>query len=447
MIFNQIQQDKLLQLLQQFLEHKTIDNHGSEIPYEEFWILREEGITAYQQLLTDFIDKHVSLLDLKERSEKLCRQFPYWGFKGMSGQMQLNQYVNNIKDDEKEEVLRGFIRIPQSIESASENITNLAGYLQNLKEHETNKKCIPRVNQSYFLSYFWEMAAPKKYPVYYGSSKKVLLEIGVGLDGFDDPGKEYLFYVEVMNELVDIISRQTGNVMYPYWLAEHVLWWYFTKEQKIEQNTDFSHEEKVKVVESISTGENLWLPSIITDLSILSRNKESEWSKSRKLKPEKAFETKLRHAFTLLGYDVTELGQGTGREPDGVARSVGVQSGDYAIIYDAKAREQYYSLGTEDRKVNEYITDYVEKMKKQRIYKHYFCIISSEFDERETMIGLLREIYKNTRVPISLLTAEDLLLIIETKLQKIDIDHKQLENLFLDTGLLTREKIMSELGL
>ena len=32
----------------------------------------------------------------------MSRTHPYWGFKGFSGQMQLNQYVNNIEDGAQE---------------------------------------------------------------------------------------------------------------------------------------------------------------------------------------------------------------------------------------------------------------------------------------------------------------------------------------------------------
>ena len=88
------------------------------------------------------------------------------------------------------------------------------------------------------------------------------------------------------------------------------------------------------------------MPPIVSDLSQLAKNNETEWSKERGVKAEKAFETKLSYIFTLLGYDVTELGQGTGREPDGIARSSQAQNGYYAIVYDAKARESTHLVLT-----------------------------------------------------------------------------------------------------
>jgi hypothetical protein len=42
--------------------------------------------------------------------------------------------------------------------------------------------------------------------------------------------------------------------------------------------------------------------------------------------------------------------------------------------------------------------------------------------------------------------AKDLLRIVERKLSNADIDHVQLEDLFLETGVLTADKIVDVLG-
>ncbi len=62
-------------------------------------------------------------------------------------------------------------------------------------------------------------------------------------------------------------------------------------------------------------------------------------------------------------------------------------------------------------------------------------------------MSAIREIYRRTQVPVILLKAIDLLFIIDTKLQNVEIDHTRLEYLFLDTGLITREKIIDSLGI
>ena len=42
--------------------------------------------------------------------------------------------------------------------------------------------------------------------------------------------------------------------------------------------------------------------------------------------------------------------------------------------------------------------------------------------------------------------AKDLLYIVSRKLSNADIDHSQLEDLFLETGVLTADKIIDALG-
>jgi hypothetical protein len=148
----------------------------------------------------------------------------------------------------------------------------------------------------------------------------------------------------------------------------------------------------------------------------------------------------------ILGYNTTELGQGRGREPDGIAISNDGNAGYYAIIYDAKAREKDYTIGTQDREIVEYIKNKQRELQRQRVDKVSFLIVSSEFTNSPSLENSLRDIYRATRVPVILVRAKDLLRIVERKLSNADIDHVQLEDLFLETGVLTADKIVDVLG-
>jgi hypothetical protein len=197
---------------------------------------------------------------------------------------------------------------------------------------------------------------------------------------------------------------------------------------------------------AIVTGKSNWVPAIIEDLEDLAFNQETGWTKSRNIKPEKAFETKLRYAFTIMGFDTEELGQGKGRQPDGVAISRGVEDGEYAIVYDAKAREKHFGVGTSDREISEYIRTKKSELRMQRVNRIYFVIVSSEFGNNPNDIALIREVYRKTQVPITLLKASDLLFIVENKLKNSDLSHAYLEDLFLDTGVKTRSQVVDLLS-
>jgi len=443
---NDQQKNSLLFYLEDFLNNPIVISDGVEHDYCDFDEKRISAIPKIKDSLESFLRGNIALKEFKEKSEIECRKYPYWGFKNFSGQMQLNQYSNNINDAQKERMFKDAITLPIDENEASNKIDSLAEYLSKLKEKTDNPKSIPRVSQYYLLSYFWEIQDYSKWPVYYGATKKMLLHLGFKLDESESYGKEYVEFLRIMKEIQSLYeSKNNKKEKYPYWFIEHILWNQFVKPVSQPQNS-IALENKVEEKIIISDNAGDWLPDIIKDLNDLALNKDTNWTKKMGVKAEKAFETKLRYAFTLLGYEVTELGQGKGREPDGIALSIGANGGDYAIVYDAKARENGFSIGTGDREIYEYIQKKKEELKRKRVNKIYFVIISSEFSSASNT-DAIREIYRRTHVPVALLKVTDLLFIIDAKLQNVEIDHTRLEYLFLDTGLITRETIISTLGL
>jgi hypothetical protein len=447
-----IQKDAFLKSVKEFCEDPSSEHEGTHEHYAEFDNKRMHALPNIASLIDDFLFQKIDLKVFKENSEVLCRQFPFWGFKNFSGQMQLNQYSNNIDDAKKEDLLRDCMQVPKNEREAKEKIDRLAYYLSQLKEKTDNPKSIPRIAQSYMLSYFWGIQAPHVWPIYYGSSKKALLDMGFQLDVMESPGDEYIAFVQIMKSLAAIIGDVDHWLKeYPIWKVEHVLYKHFMRLKGVSDEMFSKDKVEKKKKESPktssvteATGE--WIPPVIRDLEILALNQETGWTRAKGLKPDKAFETKLRYAFTLLGYETTELGQGHGREPDGVAVSLNVQGGDYAILYDAKAREAGFALGTSDREILDYILRKKEDLRRKRINKIYFTVVSSSFKDAENTV-MLREIYRNTQVPVTLLKASDLLLIIDAKLQNVEIDHRILEDLFLDTGFITRQRVIDSLGI
>lgn len=442
----------ILGYLNEFRADHKIINNSVEHDYNDFDRIRLESLPEIRDLVDSYLKERISSIQFKEKSEELCRRYPYWGFKSFSGQMQLNQYINNIDDSRKESILRETIAIPGDIREAEKKINLITQYILELKHISLNPKSIPRPSLEYLLSYFWEIQSPHTWPIYYSSIKKVLLELGIPLDASRTKGEGYANFVKVMLAIVEFYKSDLNiNEKYPLWFVEHVLWKQYMKnissstdaeiKSKKEKKTEANSKPLIKDISS----DYLWLPPIIQDLEELAYNRPTDWSLKQGLKPEKAFETKLRYVFTLLGYDVTELGQGKGREPDGVAISIGLTE-HYAIVYDAKAREDKYVVGTNDREMKEYIFNKVQELTKLRISKVYFMVISSRFDAGASNIGLIKNVYKQTRVPVVLITARDLMFLVENKLQDISIDHNQIEDLLLDTGLITREKITDILG-
>jgi hypothetical protein len=443
---NPAQTNLLLNLLRNFQKHPYVTNEGKEESVDSFHQKRIRAITEINSLLSDFLHEKISLQEFKESHELLCRKFPYWGFKGFSGQMQLNQFVNNIADEKKESKLRAALLAPQTATEAQRKIDLFCDYILNKRINATSTAAFPRVaSVDYVLSYFWEIQNRTLWPVYYNSSKRVLGEIGLTSEAKDTIGGNYLWFVQAMKLIADIFQKEIGaQIPNSFWFVEHVLWRHFLRTEPSNVNRPIERKDPEQLTKPLLANE--WLPSIVNDLCELALNRETEWSKRNNLKPEKAFESKIRIAFTLLGYEATELGQGKGRQPDGFAISKGASDGEYAIIYDAKAREKKFSVGTSDREIYEYIKRKTDDLKKERVARNYFLIISSEFDKSQANNSLLLDVYRRTRIPIVLITASDLLFLVEEKLKDVELNHSRLEMLFLENGVLPREKIIEIIG-
>lgn len=450
-MLNDSHKDKLNLYLQAFLAKGSLLNNGISESPESFGEKRKSAAVQIHQVLSDYLQGTISLKDFKESNEKLCRAFPYWGFKNFSGQMQLNQYVNNVANSTKEEALKNALRLPENIEAGKSAVDSMSEFLSEEKKQAENPKAIPRVNQSYLLSYFWEIQAIGKYPVYYGSSKKVLVDLGLMNDSYDSYGEEYGVFTQVMDEIIAYYRESNVDLSdMPYWFVEHVLWSSYMDGKPTEVEIE-TQEVSIKTAEVIPDRVqivgNSWIPPVIADLEDLASNKETEWTKERGVKPEKAFETKLRYAFTIMGFDTEELGQGKGRQPDGVAISRGVEDGEYAIVYDAKARENHYGVGTGDREISEYIRNKKAELRMQRVNRIYFVIVSSDFGINSNDIALIREVCRKTQVSITLLKASDLLFIVENKLKNSDLTHTYLEDIFVNnTGVKERSEIVDLLS-
>ena len=170
-----------------------------------------------------------------------------------------------------------------------------------------------------------------------------------------------------------------------------------------------------------------FIPPIVQDLVDLSINEE----KSRE------FEKNVNLVFNMLGFEVTDYGQGTGRKPDGVAKE---NEHRYAILIDAKSRKDNYKIGTEDRKFIEYIKTFFEPLRKSGFTNIYFLIVSSSFDSVSTTA--IKNIRVETQVTTTLLTARLLLKILSSKIQTPRLfDLKKFQELLIEDGEITEKKI------
>lgn len=166
-----------------------------------------------------------------------------------------------------------------------------------------------------------------------------------------------------------------------------------------------------------------FLPPVVTDLVVLAQSEDTA----------NDFERKVSLVFQMLGFEVKALGQGTGRNPDAIAKAT---QEHYGLIIDAKARNESYLMGTEDRKFIEYIRQHQPGLMREGCKKLYFVIVSSRFAGRD-MASIIR-VKQETQIPVVEIRADQILRILAFSIENpLHFDRKKFEQLLLKEGELS----------
>jgi Restriction endonuclease FokI, C terminal len=195
----------------------------------------------------------------------------------------------------------------------------------------------------------------------------------------------------------------------------------------------FSSEKENEIVKSIYQDPKIefkylqFLPPILNDFLTFStqEGKNNE------------FEKQVNLVFQMLGFDTNYFGQGTGRNPDSIAKAS--QFG-YALLIDAKARKEAYQIGTEDRKFIEYIKTHSSNLNRTGHGIIYFVIVSSEF--KSITESSLKNIITETNVVTTLFKASALLKLLSKKIEyPSTLNLESIKGLFLNNGIITDKEV------
>jgi hypothetical protein len=185
--------------------------------------------------------------------------------------------------------------------------------------------------------------------------------------------------------------------------------------------------KSIPKIDGLNYEELKFVPPIVQELVNFSINEE----KARE------FEKNVNLVFQMLGFEVTDYGQGTGRHPDGIAKE---NQNRYAILIDAKSRKDKYKIGTEDRKFIEYIKTFSDPLRKSGFKNIYFLIVSSSFDIVSTTA--IKNIKVETQVTTTFLTSRLLLKLLSSKIRTPRLfDLKKFQELLIEDGEITEKRI------
>ena len=420
------QESQALQLLGEYERlGLTVVYRGHTHSFKDFDKKRMDAIPEILQLLKKFLEGNVSLRSLKEDHDKLCKRHDYWGFAGFSGQMVLNQLTNwSNASGEMTLLLKDAFVLPLDRSEAAARIDSLASRVRHLLPEGKRLRlgALP-----YFVSYFWQIQAPAKVPVMYSSGSRVLVNLGV-LREDNGLGAYFTQFWDIQDTLANLYAQHYELTdVNRYWFVEHVLWSHRQKHPEEIAPTPTS----IPGGATTSAAKRKYMEFIPP---VLQQFHERSLGEGNAID----FEHDVAKLFLMLGFRVEDLGQGRGREPDGIARC---REHNYAILFDAKSSKGGYVIGTDDRAITEYIRRKERELRKDGYSSIYFVIVSSAF--KGNLRHSIERIRRETSVKsVVLVTAEQGLRLLARRVEDPNaFDLEEFQTLLLDNGELEEESL------
>ena len=359
---------------------KILDTKGTE--YEDIDTQRLEWMQSPRDMMSDFIDSHLTLSEFKYHIDGFNKEHNLWGFTSIKGQMFFNLLLKTSETEEQTSKLTQLIRVcvvePKDLQDALEKIDALERYVTGIFYKAPDKRKAPNPGSiGYFLSYFWQIHNHEKWPIMYSSM--IVSFTDIGLWKTPKSQKEaYNTFFNLNDEVKQILSKHTGKLI-SNWEAEHAFWNFRTitaypkKEStsKIAVQREITNNEPATILDEASFDIYEYIPRIVENLIELGN--ETEMSGSAK---GSKFEKAVAEIFKQLGFAINLLGQGH-RDPDLIAIH---KEENVAFIIDAKAYANGYALSaSDDRAIREYINHHCPKLKREGIQKIGFIIVSNLF--------------------------------------------------------------------
>jgi len=429
--------------------YRMQDSQGDIVDMETADERRRDRLPRLRELMDEFLDEDMALGDFKSEIDGQNKRFPYWGFKGMNGMMFFNMLYSSAGEgrrDELTDLLRNLIQSPEDESAAKEKIRTLEGFVERLRNEVDDLRKAPRPGSiPYFLSYFWQVHNPDRYPIYYTSMVNALSDLALW-EPKDDLADSYAEFWELNEEMRESLVDYTGRDVH-LWTVEHVFWYWQQRDEFDEDDDDESEETTHQTLPDSYT------PPIVSILPDLADNTEEmeELAEETGNAVETLFENRLAKCLRMIGFEVEELGQGMGRNPDGVAKD---RMHNYAIIYDAKVRGNGYSINTGDeRQFQDYINREVPTLRNQGFRNIYFAVISGTIsDESQEAVRTLK--ITTDIQEVRLVEADALLALLENRLRDPmfslgpgDASGPGIQDFFAESGILSAADIREELGI
>jgi hypothetical protein len=408
-------EQKILSVWDEYVasDQVVLDTKGREL--NNIDSLRLESIKDVGALINDFQKKALNIHEFKSALDGYNKRNNLWGFTATKGQMFFNQLVKNEDSlDKLTALLQESIKEPDDLTCALTKIEKFQQHVDKVFSKAPDKRKVANPSSiGYFLSYFWQIHNPDKWPIYYTS----LIEAFKDIDIWEEHASQrenYEFFFK-LNDCVKKLLAKHSKKPICNWDAEHAFWNYkgnpnktLALTKKIAKSLASSNELVPQpVVRATFNVYDYLIPKVADLVAVGGNDDKPTATKGRE------FEQKVAEVFTLLDFDVEVLGQGSGRNPDAIIKC---RESNTAFIVDAKAYSKGYGLGLDDRAIKEYINYHCPKLAKAGYKKVGFIIVSNSF--KSNFESFINEITWNTDIRrFILLTSEALLYLLAFKIK------------------------------
>jgi hypothetical protein len=400
------------------------DNKGNG--FENLDEKRLVAIVQLKSIIINFLTNKIDSSEFKTSIDSYNKQNNFWGFTSVKGQMFFNLLLKTCENEEQitklNLLLKRCISEPNNLNDALAKIEELDNYTTAIFSKAPDKRKAPNPGSvCYFLSYFWQIHNPTKWPVMYSSMIVSFTEIGLWQDATTHK-ESYQNFVNLNEEIKQILSVHTNKTI-TNWEAEHSFWNFRkvtaypkpnTKQEVIIVNTVVENTIETKAPAFSEASFNIYdyIPPITAKLIEIGAETESTGAAKGS-----NYEKAVVEIFKQLGFDeVIHLGQGKGNEPDIIVKQ---KVEGIAFIIDAKGYANGYNLNTaDDRAIRDYISRNCAKLNKEGIRKIGFIIVSNSF--KSDFDIFVNDITWNTDIKrFKLLTSDALLHLLAYKFKGI----------------------------
>lgn len=455
---NDSQEQRAVQIWQKYsVECEILLDASKEYTQAELDQQRRKVIPEVRTILEEYLSGKMLLDEFKTRNDSLNKRNRLWGFRGINGQMFFNMLTKTSrvggKSEAFEKILRQSFPLPASPEQAAGILEEFAKFTKDLGKFVEDHRTAPKVGSiPFFLSYFWQIQSPETYPIYYTSMIEALQEYNIWSPSAN-VGQSYLSFFHLNHELQKIFAQEAHRPL-TLWDVEHAFWFVNQPPSPVELNPRDSTPTpstpeitpETKNITEIQLPDS-YIPPIVGILPRLAVNDPglAKLCIAIGSSIEVLFEKRIDILFKMLGYETEALGHGHGRVPDGVAIC---REFHYAIGYDAKVRQNSYSMGIDERAIREYIYGLSDRLRKQGIKQIYFMVISGSFVGDHD--DVIRSIKMDTDVrEILLVEAGALVALLEAKLRDplLSLGPEGVQRLLAESGLLSEVDVKEFQGI